>query len=160
MTEIEKLEFMFIEILNQHEDFSSNIEEHFKRKRNESKFDNIFLKFVDCYHFEISSLTMIEFDSEIKEDSNFYYFGMFESDYLVINKISHRVQLINHYKTLLCECAVDGKSFLYAFLEYFKIPENFYEMSDKEDFNFRVERSKKCSELSGGFNFFTTEYSP
>lgn len=153
MINVNKIADLFLEVLNSYPSLSMNLDKHFWRKKNESNYEGILLQFVDLFGFEINSLTMIEFNSQITEDENFYYFGMFETDDLVINKKNKRVQMIDYYKNLIVECAIDEISFIHAIFEYFRIPANFYEFTNEEDKEFAKKRILKCTQLAGGENF-------
>ena len=120
----------------------------FKKK---IEFVNQILRLIDendCSNFELGMITLNE---KIKEDIHFYYFGKFEEDNLVINKVTSAIELLElgqFHK--LSHCAINAERFLDAIYEAALFLSKISMDDDVSEHPEVCVISKRCAELAGG----------
>jgi len=107
----------------------------------------------DCSNLEIG---MITFDKKIKETNKYIFFGRFEIDDLVIDKITGRVVMLESgMEHVLYECSKNDSEFLTAifnvavFLERRSTDDALYE---NEELN--IQMAEEFGDIAGGSTYY------
>jgi hypothetical protein len=123
-----------------------------KEKRESTRYDDELLKLVDRYNASKLIIGQITFYSEVEEKSDYYLVGEVEADWLIINKISGEVKVIELYsEENLWPCATNGSDFLEAILT----ANMFFIKSRSDDDLFNDQGAtcavaEECAEQAGG----------
>jgi hypothetical protein len=119
--------------------------------KTESLFNDPLLRLIDTCEFSPSYLTNISFSSEIEENFNSFEIGLFEGDFILMDKKNHNIFVVNYFipSQVLYECAKDGFHFLEAL--YIRLSYRIPESNDEEEIQkyYRIMR-EKCSIAAGG----------
>jgi hypothetical protein len=89
-----------------------------KKKKEKSNFNDELLELVDCYTTKNFEVATVNFYENIVERSDFVIVGTVEADWLIVDKSTGFIKVIELYSEIsLWDCAVNGGKFLDAILE-------------------------------------------
>ncbi len=108
---------------------------------------------VNNYDGSTVTLGMITFNIDPEEDEDYYFFGCFEVDYLVINKNLKTIEMLEYGEQdhVLCKCASSSSRFLEAILLAAQFAEKCGSdevLYNDKDANILV--IEECASLAGG----------
>jgi hypothetical protein len=123
------------------------------KKKDSKKLNNPIEELVSNFDGSSVEIGMITFDIEPFENEDYFAFGRFEVDYLVISKRTGEIKLIDHedVNNIMYDCASDSSSFLKAILAAAafldKLP---YDDNLANDQKQICEMAGNCSRIAGG----------
>lgn len=118
-----------------------------------TEYNNELINLVQNYDGSAVKIGMITFDIEPFEDENYYYFGLFEIDFLVINKKTGEILLVDYddINHVIFHCAINGNNFLDAILMAAKFLERLpFDDHLRHDQVQIYNIAETCSHLAGG----------
>ncbi len=125
-----------------------------ERKKNTTYQDEV-LKLVDCYDASDLIIGQVKFYNKIEEKPNYYIVGEVEADWLIVDKITGVIRVVELYSgESLWPCAANGSKFLEAIL----MANMFFGEAALNDDLFNSQKatcaiSEECCEVAGGEQF-------
>jgi hypothetical protein len=139
------------------EKFATKIVSSFFVEKNKcySNFHDELLILIDLYNSDIIEIGIITFYDSVHEYENFYVVGEVEADWLIVEKVSGMVKVVEMNSDVeLWKCALDGSKFLDAILEVNKfIIKSSLSDGWKDEQSVVCSVSSECGEIAGGKSF-------
>jgi hypothetical protein len=89
-----------------------------KKRKEKSNFNDELLELVDSYTAKNLEIGIVKFYENIVERSNFLIVGNVEADWLIVDKLTGFIKVIElHSEISLWDCAANGSKFLDAMLK-------------------------------------------
>jgi hypothetical protein len=122
------------------------------RKKNNSVYIDELLRLIDSYNIKNFEAASVIFNENIIEEPDFYLVGEVEADWLIVDKITGIVRVVELYSTQpLWPCAANGNKFLDALLEIkLFIKKTSLDKNWIEDQNILCAISEQCGNIAGG----------
>lgn len=123
-----------------------------KIRKSSSSYHDPLLKLIDCYEANKIQIGNIDFSKNIEETSNYYIIGELEVDWLVIDKKTEIVKVVEkHIYHDMWDCAANSSAFLEALLE----ASNFFIKSSLDDDLYNNQEvtcavAEVCGSIAGG----------
>ncbi|MDO3645139.1 hypothetical protein [Mucilaginibacter sp. L3T2-6] len=123
-----------------------------EEKEQNSNYKDELLKLVDMYKANVFEVAIVKFNEAVIEKSNYYLVGEVEADWLILDKITGGINIIELYsEEFLWKCASNGKNFLDALFEVNKfITKTSLDANYKEDQEDVCLMAEECAEQAGG----------
>ena len=124
-------------------------------KKQETKFEDELLRLIDCLDVNNLEIGIVKFHKNIQVKFDYYIVGEVEADWLIIDKITGLVRVIELYsEKSLWSCATNGSKFLDAILEVKKfIAKTSLDSSWTDEQKILCSFSEECGNMAGGEKF-------
>jgi hypothetical protein len=124
------------------------------KKKDSTKYKDDLVQLIDVYDTSNISVGQIKFYSEIDERPDYYIVGQMEADWLIVDKITGIVRVVELYTGIdIWECAINGSIFLEIMLMIKKFIAKTVFDDLWDDQNITCMMSEECSRVAGGEQF-------